>query len=112
MAIVNKMLLALFLAVLPAHFIVAAQTVQDGLEALNKKDYQTALQIWRPLAERGDVQAQYNLARMYDEGLGIPMDDVEAVNWYRKAAEQGLVQAQGRLGVMYRRGRGLPEDEA
>jgi TPR repeat protein len=109
---VNKMLLVLFLAVMPEHFVVSAQAIQDGVLALKQKDYQTALRIFRPVAEHGDAEAQYNLARMYDEGLGVPKDDVEAVNWYRKAADQGLVQAQGRLGVMYRRGRGLPEDEA
>src|SRR5260370_17268930 len=112
MAIGNKTLLALFLALVPQHFVVAAQTVQDALEVLKKQDYQPALRILRPLAEQGDVQAQYNLAKIYDEGLGVPKDDVEAVNWYRKAADQGFAQAQTKLVALYRKGPALPKHDA
>src|SRR6266550_8008039 len=106
MAIVNKMLLALVLAVVPEHFVGAAQTVQAGLEAFNKKDYQTALQIWRPLAEQGNAQVQFNLAAMYHEGQGVPRNYAEAVNWLRKAADQAFAEAQHNLGDVPRGSRG------
>src|SRR5689334_2503681 len=111
MAIGNKMLLALFLAVMPVHFVSAAQTVQDALEALKKQDYQTALRILRPLAEQGDVQAQFNLGAMHEQGLGVPKNDAEAVNWFRKAAEQGFAGAQYLLGLMYHEGLGVPKND-
>lgn len=38
------------------------------------------------LAEQGDAQAQVLLGTMYDNGLGVPEDDVEAVTWFRKSA--------------------------
>ena len=39
---------------------------QKGFDAYGKGDYKTALKEWRPLAEQGDADAQYNLAVMYD----------------------------------------------
>ena len=48
---------------------------------------------------------------MYEIGLGVAQDDVEAAKWYRKAAEQGYAAAQSNLGEMYRDGRGVAKDD-
>ena len=64
---------------------------------------------WRPLAEQGDAEAQYNLGVMYDEDR-TRRDAVEAVRWYRMAAEQGHIEAQYHLGAMYAEGEGVPEN--
>jgi len=61
-------------------------------------------------AERGDVNAQYNLGVMYYKGLGVPQDYAESIKWYRRAAEQGDVQSQGTLGAMYGAGQGVPQN--
>jgi VWFA-related protein len=66
----------------------------------------------RKAAELGDVEAQYNLAVMYDTGRGVPQDYAQAVVWYRKAAENGLVRAQYNLALMYSGGQGVPQDFA
>ena len=79
----------------------------DGLAAFERGDYATALREWLPLAEQGDVSAQYFLGVMYTYGRGVPQNDAEAVKWYRKAAEQGFAQAQYNLGVMYYFGEGV-----
>ena len=47
---------------------------------------------------------------MYQKGLGVQQDYVEAINWYRKAAEQGYVEAQFNLGGMYYYGLGVNLD--
>jgi hypothetical protein len=111
MAIVNKMLLVLLLAVLPECLVVTAQTVQDAQQAVNKQDYQTALRIFRLLAEKGDAEGQYDLGLMYLDGLGVPKNDAEAVNWFRKAANQGYTAAQANLGAMYQSGLGIPTND-
>lgn len=57
-------------------------------------------------AERGDAEAQFNLAIMYENGL---LDSryvaegsrVEAVRWLLAAAEQGLARAQVKLAEIY-----------
>ena len=64
----------------------------------------------KALAELGFADAQYNLARMYANGEGVPENDSEAVKWYRKAADQGLAEAQFNLGLRYAKGEGVPEN--
>ena len=43
---------------------------------------------------------------LYDEGLGVAKDHLEALKWYRKAAEAGLSVAQFNLGLTYEQGQG------
>ncbi len=52
-------------------------------------------------AEAGDAEAQYNLALMYDVGIGAPQNYAESGKWYRQAAERGVPEAQFALGVRY-----------
>jgi TPR repeat protein len=97
-----KLLLVLFVcaAALPA----AAGPPEDfklAVEAANTGDYATALRLWRPLAEQGIANAQFNLGLMYDRGLGVPQNYAEAASWYRRAGEQGNVDASVNLGLMY-----------
>jgi hypothetical protein len=61
-------------------------------------------------AKQGDAYAQFNLGVMYDNGMGVPENDAEAVKWYRKAADQGDAGGQYNLGVMYFGGDGVPEN--
>ena len=83
---------------------------EDGLAAANRKDYATAIKLWRPLAEQGDANLQIGIGLMYKEGLGVIQDDKEAVKWFRLAAEQGRVDAQFNLGFMYNNGQGVLQD--
>jgi uncharacterized protein len=71
---------------------------------------QGALELFRPLAESGDREAQYWLGHMYDAGLGVERNPTEAVGWVRKASEQGFTPAELRLGQMYRDGIGTLQD--
>ena len=98
--------LVLFLALSVIQPVFAG--FDEGLAAAKKGDYATALKEWRPLAERGDANAQYNLGVMYHSGQGVTQDYRQAVVWWRKAAEQGLAAAQHNLGGMYDTGKVLP----
>ena len=89
-----------------------AGPLDDGVAAYQRGDYAAALRLWRPLAEQGDADAQYNLGVMYDNGRGVQQDDGEAVKWFRKAAEKGFAKAQCNLGSMYEEGKGVPQDYA
>ena len=42
--------------------------LQEGLDALRKGDYATAAKQLRPLADRGDAEAQYRVGLMYEFG--------------------------------------------
>ena len=94
------------LGLMPAH-----AGFKEGLTAYEKKDYQTALKEWRPLADSGDADAQLKLCLMYQRGRGAPRDDRLAFDWCRKAAVQGDAEAQFNLGYMYGTGRGVMENE-
>jgi TPR repeat protein len=83
-----------------------------GYQSYLKGDYRAAYVEWLPLAQLGDVEAQYNLGVLYDEGAGIEQDLAAAASWYRKAAEQGFVDAQANLGMLYYNGLGVPRDLA
>ena len=83
------------------------QQFQQGFEATERGDYQTAFKLWLPLAEQGNASTQFNLGVMYEDGRGVKQDDVEAVKWYRQAAEQGYVKAQFILGGLYLLGKGV-----
>lgn len=78
--------------------------------AYNKGDYDTALRILHPLAERGSSVAQHSLAFMCEKGYGVPKDLSEAAKWMRKSADQGNVDSQFDLGVFYERGWGVQKD--
>ncbi len=65
---------------------------------------------WRPLAEKGVAEAQYKLGMLYSMGIGVPLDLVQARQWWEKAAVQRHVSAQYYLGIMYSMGYGVPQD--
>ncbi len=73
---------------------------EAGVEAYNRGDYATALKEWRPLAEQGDAVAQYFLAHMYENGQGVPQDDVQARMWLNLAAAQGNKTARKMRGIL------------
>ena len=85
---------------------------EEGLQAYKNGDYATAAREWLPLAQQGDVRAQFLLGALYAQGHGVPQDYGAAAQWFRQAAEQGHVGAQYNLGVRYHEGRGVPRDPA
>jgi hypothetical protein len=80
--------------------------VQGGVEAWQRGDFANAVRQWRPLADRGDPDAQFNMGQAYKLGRGVPADLRIAQSWYQKAAAQGHEQAQGNLGlILYQSGK-------
>lgn len=80
-----------------------------GREAFLKKDYAAAYRNWKPLADGGDANAQFNLAVLYERGLGVRRDLSEAFTLCHLAAAQGLAAAEVDLGRMYSRGWGTAQ---
>ena len=73
--------------------------LEVALRAYEHRDFKKALRLLSPIATRGEVQAQFIVARLYAQGLGTKKDTNEAEGWYRKAAEQGHPRAQFRLAM-------------
>jgi TPR repeat protein len=59
----------------------------------------------KTVAERGDIDAQANLAFLYSKGIGVATNKAQALFWWRKAAESGSPKAQTFLGETYDIGR-------
>jgi len=90
----------------------AGANYEAGSAAYDAGDYDKALRIWRPLAEKGDVRAQRGMGKMYEKGRGVERDFATALKWYRPAAEKGDAESQYRLSVGYGYGLGVKKDEA
>ena len=73
---------------------------------LYKKLYRLVL----PRAKQGDVQLQFNLGKMYQQGLGVSKDLQKAAEWARFAANQGHFRAQFFLAERYGKGQGVPKN--
>ena len=109
MKFINAALLTLCLSspLLPTNAIAG---FDEGLAAAKNGDFVTALFELKPLAEQGNAQAQFILARMHETGQGVAQDYKETVKWYRLAADQGYAEAQSNLGWMYEMGQGVAKD--
>src|SRR3982751_1116022 len=79
---------------------VSAQSVKAGIEAWQRSDYSAAVAIWRPLAERGDADAAFNLGQAYRLGRGVATNLSAAKTWFERAAAKGHVDAQATLGLL------------
>ncbi len=60
----------------------------------------------------GDPEAQYQVGRMYLEGIGTSKDAVQASRWLRLAADMGQRNAQALLGAMLFKGKDVSRQAA
>lgn len=72
----------------------------------------TPLAEVKAAAEKGDAAAQTQLGLRYRKGLGVPVDNEKAVEWYRRAADQQYAEGQAYLGFMYMTGKGVKKSDA
>ena len=84
--------------------------LENGIKAVEKQDYMSAYQIFKVLAERGDAEAQHNLAVLYRQGKGVMQDIDKAAELFRKSAEQGLPSSQYYMGHLYDTGSGVEKN--
>ncbi len=83
---------------------------EQGETAFTRGDYASAYSEWMPLAVKGDARAQWGIAHLYLQGLGVTQDVELGAEWAKKSAEQGYVEALSLLADMYARGVGVPKD--
>src|SRR6476660_327726 len=98
--VLNTILLVLSLSIGLTASAMAEQ-LRDWEAAYRRNDFTTAYRLLCPLADGGDVNAQYSRGVMLRDGRGVPQDAAEAAVWFRKAAGQDDAKAQYNLGAMY-----------
>ena len=86
-------LLILSLTLLTSSVQVSAETMEDAMNAARMRDYATMASILKKLANEGDKDAQYQLAKLYRNGLGVDKDLQKAGVWANKSAQQGVKKA-------------------
>ncbi len=103
-----------FLAVFITGFasVTASADFEKGIAAYEANDLPLAYKEFRAAADEGHADSQFNVALMFEQGIGVEKDEAQAVVWYEKSALQGNGPAQFNLGVLYENGRGTKVDFA
>jgi TPR repeat protein len=74
------------------------------------------IEILRRSGQQGNLDAQFQLARRYQAGDGVPQDSVEAFKWMQMAAQQDQTKSSRAsdalydLALMYEKGEGVTND--
>lgn len=85
---------------------------EAGIAAYEANNLPLAYKEFLSAAKEGHADSQFNVALMYEQGIGVGKDEKEAVVWYGESAAQGNAAAQFNLGVLYENGRGTKIDYA
>jgi TPR repeat protein len=105
----SALLSALFTSLLS---MTALAGFEAGIAAYQANDLPLAYKEFLAAAKDGHADSQFNVALMYEKGIGVGKDEKKAVVWYGKSALQGNAAAQFNLGVLYENGRGTKVDFA
>ncbi|CAK0744128.1 conserved hypothetical protein [Gammaproteobacteria bacterium] len=73
----------------------------SGIAAFEAKHFSKAMQLLSPFTVQGNAEAQYRVAIMFQNGLGMARNELQAYRWMKAAAEQNHGLAQHGLGFMY-----------
>jgi uncharacterized protein len=108
---------ACLLATMPIAVETHAQAEKNanfeaGIAAYEANNLRLSYKEFLAGAKEGHSDSQFNVALMYERGIGVGKDEKEAVVWYDKAAAQGNAVAQDNPGVLYENGRGTNVDFA
>lgn len=77
-----------------------AQDVDGAWRKARSGDGPAAVGELRPLAEQGDLAAQYALGMIYANGDGLSTDYKQAAHWFDRAARRGHIEARRQLVFM------------
>ncbi|MGE6698161.1 peptidoglycan-binding protein [Hyphomonas sp. NPDC076900] len=79
---------------------------------LTQNDLEAAIPLLRRAALKGAAPAEYDLGKLYEQGLGVDQDMIEARNLIARAAAAGHVGAMYDLALFMAEGEGGELDEA
>jgi TPR repeat protein len=110
-------------AVRPAHAQVSPAELDEavrnpvignykGYAEFKMARYASARQIWEAIAATGNAEAHFNLAILFEDGLGVEVDMDRAIAHYLEAARGGNRNAQYRVGLLHAVGSKAPRDLA
>ncbi|MFT4060396.1 MAG: SEL1-like repeat protein [Legionella sp.] len=86
-------LVVLFIPGLVACFISDKANLREGIDSFRVEEYRTAFVRLKPLAKKGQADAQYAVGYMYYYGKGVVEDRKKAWFWITAAANAGQPDA-------------------
>jgi len=96
-----KRLSACAITFLACASISAGADLKSAESAYEQKNFASAFEEFKPLAEQGNAEAQLYLGKMYMMGQGVLKDQDQAAKWFKASASQGNADAQFFLGAYY-----------
>lgn len=73
------------------------------------KDYKKVIKLLKNRANRGDLNAQLDLAKIYLNGDGVKKSPQKAIFWFQKASNKSVVAIR-KLAILYLKGIGVKQD--
>lgn len=102
----------LFFISLVLGFGLTVLNAGEGIDAYNKKDYETAKEAFAKECDMGHKKSCRYLGGMFEKGIGVQTDEAEALNYYKQGCRQKDYLSCQLAGAMYENGRGTYSDEA
>jgi hypothetical protein len=87
-----------------------AQPMREAEQAFLKSDFARAAALWTDQAQRGNLEASFNLALLYRDGKGVSQSMTESLKWSMVAAQGGSPEGQFDMGLALLEGKFLPRD--
>jgi TPR repeat protein len=83
----------------------------DGKPNVVQRDYDAARKYHMQAAKAGDPRSMMDIGTMYEYGLGVPADIVQAAAWYERSANYGYGPAQYNFATLLETGDAGRKDE-
>ncbi len=84
--------------------LAACSDYQEARRAYEVGRFTEALEKLEKLAQKGDARAQYEVALMYLQGIGTPVDPTRGGQWMMAAANNGNATAMVEIGGRFETG--------
>ena len=78
----------------------ASSKIQRAKALMEKGRRAEGFRMLTPLAQAGNAEAEFLVARCYLEGSGVPPSGAEGARWLERAAGQGYLEAQSMLAAL------------
>lgn len=81
--------------------VLPRRWLEEACELFETGERERSVALFKKASAAGVVEAQVNLANLYDEGDGVEMDFGKARYWYKRAIKLGSPEGSYNLGVAY-----------
>ncbi len=88
---------------------LATLQLKEGSKEYNPK---AGFATFKAKASQGNAMAMNGMGMIYCKGITVPVNELEAIQWFSKAGENGYAQAYYNMASLYKEGLGVPKDNA